>query len=162
MIIDAIVETRLDPVTPPEPTVAAAGLLPGERTEPVSRQARSATVAAASIIPARWRAFATCIVARESHGNPRARNPRSSAQGIAQWLDRAWRPGLAHMVAARLQAYGMPRAQALGLRAWLRGREIATWPLPFQQVGLAAVLEAGGWRHWYLAGSRCNALAVTR
>lgn len=159
MILAAIAEVMVDPPAP-QPTVAAAGLLPGERTEPISRQARSATVAAASIIPARWRAFATCIVARESHGNPRARNPRSSAQGIAQWLDRSWRYGLAHDVAVRLHAFGMPWEQALGLRAWLRGHEIATWPLALQQVGLAAVLEAGGWRHWYLAGSRCNGLAV--
>lgn len=57
----------------------------------------------------------------------------------------------------------MPAAQAVELRAWLRAREIATWPENLQDVAFAASLNAegswSGWRHWYLAGSKCNGLA---
>jgi hypothetical protein len=157
VIVDAVIEARIDPVTLPEPTVQAAGLLPGERTEPPSRAARSATVTDAAALPSRWRAFGRCVAARESHGNPRARNPRSSAQGTYQFLDRSWRRGLAHMVTERLRAHGMPRAEARALRAWLRGHEIATWPARLQDVGFAAVVTAGGAFHWSLAGSTCEA-----
>lgn len=161
MIADTLAPALIDPVAPPEPTVAAAGLLPGERTEPPSRAARSAVVADAAALPTRWRAFGRCVAMRESHGNPRARNPRSSAQGRYQFLDRSWRHGLAHMVTERLRDHGMPRAEARALRAWLRAHEIAAWPARLQDVGFAAVVTAGGWRHW-TGGHGCNALAVTR
>lgn len=151
-----------DPLPAPEPTVVAAGVVAGEREPRPDRAQVSRIVEAASIVPARWRPFARCLVARESHGNPQARNPHSSAQGIAQWLDRSWRRGLAHMIAQRLHEHGMPWPVARQLRNTLRGSEIATWPERLQWVGLAASLDDDNWRPWHLAGSRCNGLAVGR
>ena len=48
----------------------------------------------ASQIPSRWQRFARCVSERESHGNYRAKNPRSTAMGRWQFLDKAWRTGL--------------------------------------------------------------------
>jgi hypothetical protein len=79
--------------------------------------------------------------------------------GAYQFLDRPWRQGLAHMVAARLIDHGWKRPAALRLREWLRARPIAEWPPVLQDVGFAAVLDhPGGWRHWSLRGSRCDRL----
>lgn len=63
------------------------------------------------------------------------------------------------MVAARLKDHGYPKAKARELRIRLQGKHIATWPARWQHVGFAAVIShPGGARHWYLAGSKCNAL----
>jgi hypothetical protein len=124
----------------------------------VQRPSRSvAVVRSASRVPARWQRFHDCVVQRESGGSPSARNPRSSAQGLYQFLDRSWRPGLSHMVAERLRDNGASRAQAKAVRSWLAGREIATWPAVYQTVGFVEVVTRGGSFHWRLAGSRCEA-----
>lgn len=161
MILDAILQAALDPAPLPEPTVVAAGVVAGEREPRPDRAQVSRIVEAASIVPARWRPFARCLVARESHGNPQARNPHSSAQGIAQWLDRSWRYGLAHRVAVRLHEHGMTWPAALAVRDWLRGKEIATWPEAYQWIGLASSLDDGNWTPWRLAGSSCNGLVAS-
>ena len=124
----------------------------------VNRPSRSVSaVRQASTVPSRWRAFHDCVVDRESGGSPTARNPRSSAQGLYQFLDRSWRPGLSHMVAERLRDNGASRAQAKAVRSWLAGREIATWPAVYQTVGFVEVVTRGGAFHWRLAGSKCEA-----
>lgn len=139
-----------------EAAALAAALIVG----PVNLQ--HGMITSAGRLEASQQPFADCVAQRESGGRPTARNPRSSAQGKYQWLDRSWRHGLAHMTAWRLRDYGLSRAQARSLRAWLRARPIAAWPEQLQDVAFAASLNAAGewsgWRHWYLAGSKCNRL----
>ena len=116
---------------------------------------------AASAIPEHWGPVATCVSARESHHNYRARNPHSSAEGRWQFLDRSWRHGLAHMVAKRLHDYGLPWSKAKQHRQQLRTIRIQKWPAWAQDAGFAAVIDTpNGWTHWRLPGSRCNVLAV--
>jgi len=62
---------------------AASMIIPNE--QPASAQAR--IVATAARIPTAWEPFRGCVVNRESHGNPRAKNPVSSAQRKYQFLD---------------------------------------------------------------------------
>ena len=130
-----------------------------------SRGAHAAPVLAAATIPPTWRPFAACVLDRESGGTltrPQsgvaARNPSSSASGRWQFLDTSWRRGLAYMVKDRLIRSGMPRAQARTVRQYLQATHISQWPGPFQDAGFAEVVERGGWFHWSLPGSRCNAL----
>lgn len=105
-------------------------------------------------------AFTACVAERESHGNPRARNPHSSAQGKYQFLA-PWRHGLPFMVQARLVRFGMPKREAARIRVTLTRKPIAKWSEVLQDVAHAEVLShPHGWRHWYLAGSSCNRLAV--
>ena len=129
-----------------------------DREWAVSRPSRSVSaIREATRIPTRWQRFHDCVVQRESGGNPTARNPRSSAQGLFQFLDRSWRRGLAYMVADRLRDNGASRAQAKAVRVWLQGREIATWPAQYQRMGFLEVVQRGGSYHWRLAGSACEA-----
>lgn len=136
----------------------AATILGPVNLEPAKR------IYTAGQLPADQQPFARCVAARESGGRPDARNPNSTAQGKYQWLDRSWRHGLAHMTAWRLRDHGMRHRDALRLRQWLRDHPIAEWPEPLQDVAFAASLNArgkwSGWRHWYLAGSKCNRLAA--
>lgn len=119
--------------------------------------------ASAAAIPASQRAFAECVSQRESHGNYEARGSDSSSAGRWQFLDRPWRKGLAYMVAARLRDHGMSGPKSKAVRIHLQATHIAAWEPAFQDAAFVAVLNArgpwSGWRHWYLAGSRCNALA---
>lgn len=142
----------------PEALLATAlHLHHGERPEHVTE---AQIVSTAGRVPPRWQAFKRCIVARESHGNPRARNPHSSAQGKFQYLDRLWRHSLAGMVAERLTGHGMSLHDARIIRDALRRNEIATWAEKYQDVAFAATITVpGNWKHWYLAGSPCNGLA---
>ena len=105
--------------------------------------------------------FTHCVAQRESHSNPKARNPKSSAQGKYQFLDRSWREGLAHMVRDRLIQFGMPKSQAVKIKVTLVKKEIAKWPEAMQDIGHAEVLERGGWFHWRY-GDRCDRLAKER
>lgn len=140
--------------------LTAALALPADtdRQAALDRASRSAATA-----PSRWQAFARCVAERESGNSPTARNSSSSAAGVYQFLDNSWRRPLAYMVADRLKDYGYPKAQAKALRIQLQGKHIATWPARWQHVGFAAVIShPGGARHWYLAGSKCNALGGLR
>lgn len=129
-----------------------------DREWSIARPSRSVSAVRDAVrIPTRWQRFHDCVVQRESGGNPAARNPRSSAQGLFQFLDRSWRRGLAYMVADRLRENGASRAQAKAVRVWLQGREIATWPAHYQRAGFLEVVERGGSYHWRLAGSACEA-----
>lgn len=129
-----------------------------DREWSVARPDRSVSaVRDASAVPARWRPFEKCVARRESHRNPKARNPRSSAMGTYQFLDHSWRSGLAFMVAARLREHGTTKAQARKVRQWLQRHEIARWPATYQTIGFVAVVSAGGSFHWRLAGSPCEA-----
>lgn len=101
--------------------------------------------------------FSHCVAERESHHNPKARNPVSSAQGKYQFLDRSWRKGLAFMIRDRLIQFGMPKKQAAKIRVTLVRKEIAKWPEVLQDIGHAEVLERGGWFHWRY-NDRCDRL----
>ena len=120
----------------------------------------------AATIPDPQRAFASCVSHRESHGNYKARGDESSARGRWQFLDQQWRHGLAYMVAERLRHFGRSRHESKRVRIHLQSVSIDRWPAYAQDAAFVAVLNArgpwSGWRHWYLPGSKCNALAVTR
>ena len=103
--------------------------------------------------------FTACVSQRESHGNPRARNRHSSAQGKYQFLDRSWRRGLSFMVRDRLIRFGVPKQHATRIRVTLVNRPIAAWPEVMQDIGHAEVLDRGGWFHWR-NHDRCDRLAV--
>jgi hypothetical protein len=144
-----------------EATLAVALMVtPDPDRQPApSRATVTRSIAAASVPPRRWWPFARCVAERESGGSPTAQNPTSSAAGKWQFLDSQWRTGLAHMVRSRLIAHGVPFAQAKRIRLELSATPIHRWPERLQDVGFAAVIVTpGGWRHWALAGSRCNAL----
>jgi hypothetical protein len=129
-----------------------------DRELSVARPSRSVSaVRDASRVPARIARWEACVANRESHRNPKARNPRSSAQGTYQFLDRLWRTSLAGQVAARLRDHGLPRSQSRLVRDYLTGHEIATWPAVYQTIGFLEVNARGGSYHWKLAGSTCEA-----
>jgi len=131
-----------------------------DRELAVARPSRSVSaVREAARVPARWSAWERCVALRESHRNPKARNPRSSAQGTYQFLDRLWRDSLAAQVAARLRDNGLPRKTARAVDNHLASIEIARWPAVYQTIGFLEVNARGGAYHWRLSGSRCNHLA---
>lgn len=123
-------------------------------------------VHSAAHIPASQQAFASCVSNRESHGNYRARGDESSARGRWQFLDLQWRRGLSYMVAERLRDHGMARQESKRVRIHLQSISIDRWEPAFQDAAFISVLNArgpwSGWKHWYLSGSRCNALAGAR
>ena len=121
---------------------------------------------AAAAIPVSQMTFAACVSHRESRDSYRSRHSEagSSAAGRWQFLDRQWRVngGLAWMVAARLKMFGMTAAEARVVRRELQRTPIYRWSPSMQDTAFAAVLNArapwSGWRHWWLAGSKCNDL----
>ena len=120
--------------------------------------------ASASQIPSRWQRFARCVSDRESNGNYRAKNPRSTAMGRWQFLDKAWRTGLSYMVRDRLIEHGTPKAHANSIQRKLAKTPIQKWAPWAQDAGFVAVITAGegrGWRHWS-NGGKCDRLAVSR
>jgi hypothetical protein len=134
----------------------------------VTRPSRSvSSVRLAATVPARWRAFAQCVLDRESGASldrPQsgvgARNPSSSASGRWQMLDASgWRSGGAWMVQKRLVRFGAPRSQARAVRVYLQRTPISKWDGLWQDVAAFESLESGGWRHW-ANGDRCDGLAA--
>lgn len=111
--------------------------------------------------PTSQEAFTQCVAMRESHGNPKAIGDQSSARGKYQFL-RAWNHGLPFMVRDRLMHFGMKFTEADALRKHLQHTPINKWSEQLQDVAFLAVLNArgpwSGWRHWYIAGSKCNGL----
>lgn len=134
--------------------LAAATLLGSAHPHPA--------VLKAAEIPASQQAFAACVSHRESRGSYTARGDESSARGRWQFLDTQWRRGLSYMVAARLRHFGMPAKQARHIRIQLTHTSIDKWKPAYQDAAFVAVLNAdgawSGWRHWHLAGSKCNRL----
>jgi hypothetical protein len=124
----------------------------------------------ARTIPAPWRPFTECISERESgYGRTsdtraayKAANPTSSAQGRYQFLDASgWRHGGAWNVWKRLIRHGYDKATASRVRNRLMSTPIKEWKPVYQDIAYAETLLSGngkGWRHWHLAGSRCNNL----
>lgn len=113
----------------------------------------------ATQVPAHMQDFKACVAHRESHGNPKAIGDQSSARGKYQFL-KAWNHGLPYQVAERLTHFGMSKAEANRIRTTLQHKTIDKWSEQLQDVAFAAVIaHHNGWRHWYIAGSRCNQLA---
>jgi len=117
--------------------------------------AQRATRSAADT-PTRWERFESCVAERESGNSPTARNSKSTASGLYQFLDSQWRAGLAFMVAHRLKHYGMPKFDAKQIRIRLQDTHIAKWPTVYQRIGFNEVVTQGGSHHWRLNGSRCE------
>lgn len=117
----------------------------------------------AAVIPAKHQPYAACVSNRESHGNYKAKGDVSTARGRWQFLDRQWRitGGLTYMVRDRLLTFGMNKKDANSIRQHLQHTPIDKWAPVLQDVAFVSVIShKGGYRHWYIAGSKCNALAV--
>jgi hypothetical protein len=96
----------------------------------------------------RWETWRQCVVWRESRDNQKAANRSSSARGLYQFLDTAWRISLTHML--------MPehRDRRIEVKA-LRSKPINTWPRYWQDAAFWTVLNHGkGAQHWAY-GSSC-------
>jgi hypothetical protein len=100
---------------------------------------------------AQWERWRTCVVARESRDNPRAANRSSSARGLYQFLDNAWRTSLTHML--------MPehRDERATVKA-LRTKPIHHWPRYWQDAAFWTVLRHGKGAHHWAYGSSCTSV----
>jgi len=103
----------------------AAIVLDDRHEPPVSRSAPTAAVR-----------FLKCVVGHESHGNPKAENPRSTASGLFQFIDGTWRHYARRIPAARKYGHAAHAPTAV------------QW-----QVALLAV-KWGGHGHW--RGTHCG------
>jgi len=143
---------------------AAVEVSTNDREWSVQRPSRSiSAVRAASSAPPRWRAFAECVLHRESGAS--LNRPQSGAGALnasnhaGRWQFAAnWRHGLPYMVRDRLIRFGATHKQARTVRVWLSGHPIQQWPGLYQDMGAFEVMERGGSFHWKLAGSRCEVL----
>lgn len=101
--------------------------------------------------------FRRCIMKRESRGNYRAANSRSSARGAYQFLDSQWRDGLVWMMLKEEKQTGGDRRREIRR---LFDRPIHTWNRYYQDRAFWTAFRKGeGWRHWHYPGSPCNRLA---
>ena len=125
-----------------------------------TRGASAATVREGSAVPARWQAFARCVLRRESGGvldnkasRQDARNASSSASGRWQMLDASgWRDGGAWLVYKRLRAVGFTKPDAHRVRLHLASRPIHTWNGHWQDMAFIQSVLEGGWFHWRNGG----------
>lgn len=150
--------------TPP-PVLIGGGVLPDDRAWSVTRPSRgahAAVVRRAATVPPKWRAFASCVLARESGATlddpwsgAGARNPTSSGSGRWQLLDRQWRVngGIHWIVGRRLLAVGMPRPQVKVVRQYLHRTPIHQWAPYWQDAAFIQIVTEGGAHHW--AGPGC-------
>ena len=98
----------------------------------------------------KWEPWRKCVVWRESRDNARAANTRSSARGLYQFLDKAWRRSLTYMI---MLEHREDRAKVVALRA----KPIHKWPRYWQDAAFWTVLNGGtGAKHWNLQGSHCH------
>lgn len=134
-----------------------------DRELSVARPSRSVSaVRDASRVPARWRAFAECVLHRESGATLDRRQSGAGALNSSNHAGRwqfatDWRHGLPYMVRDRLVRHGLDNRQARTVRLWLTAHPIQQWPGLYQDMGAFEVMERGGAWHWKLAGSRCEA-----
>ena len=119
-------------------------------------------IVSASTVPKKWRAFATCVLDRESGATLReiqsgagAKNPRSSASGRFQFLDSSWRVGGSLMVKDRHVRVGVPKSHARDVREHLGRTPIHKWHGHWQQTLFNEAVVRGGWFHWR-NGDHCD------
>jgi hypothetical protein len=98
---------------------------------------------------ARWETWRKCVVWRESRDNPKAANRSSSARGTYQFLDRAWRVSLTHMI---MPEHRERRAEVKALRA----KPINQWSRYWQDAAFWTVLNHGKGAHHWAYGSSCQ------
>lgn len=141
--------------------VIAAAIWIGPHQQQAMHVSNRAAAASAARLPVEWEAFEECVSARESSGRWDAQNPTSSAQGRFQFLDSQWRHGGGWNVYKALIRHGYDKPTAKRVLARLHDTPIKRWRPIYQKILFTSVLTSGqgqGWRHWYLAGSRCNNL----
>jgi muramidase (phage lysozyme) len=106
--------------------------------------------------------YRKCVMQRESNHTYGARNHPSvsSAAGAYQFLDKSWRPGLAHMIFPELKKdYG--KQLAVAIRKELIKTPIEKWSREMQDRGFFTVLNYNGnWsgkKHWNMTvpGTGC-------
>lgn len=104
--------------------------------------------------PNRWEPFRRCVIHRESRGNYRAANSRSSARGAYQFLDKSWRDSLVWMLLPEHRKQGLAKE----VKA-LRNKPIHKWNRYWQDAAFWTVINAkpGNWQHW--RGGSCDRLA---
>lgn len=105
--------------------------------------------------------FRKCVIRRESNGHYFSRN-RSGHAGAYQFNDAAWRVSLTYMIRPELRALIGTRAADVAIER-LRLHPVNRWSRWVQDMAFHTALNfegpMSGWRHWYLAGSKCNGLA---
>jgi hypothetical protein len=140
---------------------AAVELAHADRQVNLQQPSRSvAAVRQAATVPARWRAFAQCVLRRESGGalgnwqsRETARNASSSASGRWQMLDASgWRAGGAWLVFKRLRHVGIAGDEAHRVRRYLSHTPIHHWDGGFQDMAFIQSVLEGGWFHWRNGG----------
>jgi hypothetical protein len=140
---------------------AAVELAHADRQVNLQQPSRSvAAVRQAATVPARWRAFAQCVLRRESGGalgnwqsRETARNASSSASGRWQMLDASgWRAGGAWLVFKRLRHVGIAGDEAHRVRRYLSHTPIHHWDGAFQDMAFIQSVLEGGWFHWRNGG----------
>lgn len=119
-----------------------------------SRGAYASKIRAAATVPPKHRAWAECVLRRESGGvlhnkqsREDARNPNSTASGRWQFLQ-AWQHGGSFMVRDRLIKFGVPKQNAKRVRQYLGNTPIYKWDGFWQDVLFNEVIERGGKHHW--------------
>jgi len=101
--------------------------------------------------------FRECVMYQESRFNYRAENKTSSAKGAYQFLDSQWRISLTHMMIPEEKKSGGHRIKEI---RDLRKDPISKWSRYWQDRAFWVAFRFGqGKQHWFIAGSRCNALA---
>lgn len=101
--------------------------------------------------------FRECIMYQESRFNYRAANKTSSARGAYQFLDSQWRVSLTFMMIPEERKSGGHRIDEI---RDLRDKPIDDWSRYWQDRAFWVAFRHGeGKQHWFIAGSRCNALA---
>ena len=89
-----------------------------------------------------WEDWRRCVVWRESRDNTRAANKSSSARGLYQFLDNAWRDSLVWML---IPEHRDRRAELEAMRA----KPIHRWSRYWQDAAFWTVLNDGaGAKHW--------------
>jgi len=146
---------------------AALEVAADDRQVDLQRPSRSVTaVREASTVPAKWRAFAECVLRRETGGvlaNSQSREDAvnrsgSSASGRWQMLDASgWRSGGAWLVYKRLRSVGVVKTEAHRVRHYLAATPIHRWDGRFQDMAFIQSVLEGGWFHWRNGGP-CDGL----
>lgn len=104
-------------------------------------------------------AFRDCVSFRESRNDPTAVSASGKHRGKYQVT-----PGMGRGMAWHLLPWLKTwHADAKGYAAQLRRTPVNKWPEEMQDAAFVLTLHYdgkkwSGWRHWYLAGSACNAL----
>jgi hypothetical protein len=141
---------------------AAMELAADDRQVNLQQPSRSiAAVRDAATVPAHWRAFARCVLKRETGGvlaNSQSREDAvnrsgSSASGRWQMLDASgWRTGGAWLVYKRLRHVGIAGDEAHRVRRYLSHTPIHHWDGSFQDMAFIQSVLEGGWFHWRNGG----------